>query len=177
MEVEHLWQYNETEHGTGSRGSGGVSSNSGSSGGPDFLSNLCNIADHRLYKIVKWCKSLPLFKNITVFIIIITILFQHFQTKIQNFSCWVHDFSINYFVCFFWRSVMISAQYTHFWRLDSLYEKLPSCGSCGSRTQESFIFTHPQTLSQIGTLRLCYVLSLVLSLTYRIHNYNILYCI
>ncbi|EZA59860.1 Nuclear hormone receptor FTZ-F1 beta [Ooceraea biroi] len=33
---------------------------------PDFLSNLCNIADHRLYKIVKWCKSLPLFKNISI---------------------------------------------------------------------------------------------------------------
>ncbi|XP_044595015.1 nuclear hormone receptor FTZ-F1 beta isoform X1 [Cotesia glomerata] len=33
---------------------------------PDPLSNLCNIADHRLYKIVKWCKSLPLFKNISI---------------------------------------------------------------------------------------------------------------
>lgn len=30
------------------------------------VSNLCNIADHRLYKIVKWCKSLPLFKNISI---------------------------------------------------------------------------------------------------------------
>lgn len=27
---------------------------------------ICNIADHRLYKIVKWCKSLPLFKNISI---------------------------------------------------------------------------------------------------------------
>ncbi|RZF46433.1 hypothetical protein LSTR_LSTR012508 [Laodelphax striatellus] len=58
MEVEHLWQYNEQEN-RPSR-----SSNPGS--GPDFLSNLCNIADHRLYKIVKWCKSLPLFKNISI---------------------------------------------------------------------------------------------------------------
>ena len=32
----------------------------------DYLSSLCSIADHRLYKIVKWCKSLPLFKNIQV---------------------------------------------------------------------------------------------------------------
>ena len=32
----------------------------------DYLSSLCSIADHRLYKIVKWCKSLPLFKNIMV---------------------------------------------------------------------------------------------------------------
>ncbi|EAA05755.5 AGAP009399-PA, partial [Anopheles gambiae str. PEST] len=30
------------------------------------IANLCNIADHRLYKIVKWCKSLPLFKHISV---------------------------------------------------------------------------------------------------------------
>ncbi|XP_046670810.1 nuclear hormone receptor FTZ-F1 beta isoform X2 [Homalodisca vitripennis] len=69
MEVEHLWQYNETEHSSsgssgGGRGAGGGTNHSG--GGPDFLSNLCNIADHRLYKIVKWCKSLPLFKNITI---------------------------------------------------------------------------------------------------------------
>lgn len=27
---------------------------------------LCNMADHRLYKIVKWCKSLPVFKNIHI---------------------------------------------------------------------------------------------------------------
>ncbi|KAK0179581.1 hypothetical protein PV327_005320 [Microctonus hyperodae] len=40
--------------------------NGNSSQQPDFLSNLCNIADHRLYKIVKWCKSLPLFKNISI---------------------------------------------------------------------------------------------------------------
>ena len=33
---------------------------------PDFLQSLCQIADNRLYKIVKWCKSLPLFKNISV---------------------------------------------------------------------------------------------------------------
>ncbi|XP_015126825.1 nuclear hormone receptor FTZ-F1 beta [Diachasma alloeum] len=45
---------------------GGNSSGNGNSQPPDFLSNLCNIADHRLYKIVKWCKSLPLFKNISI---------------------------------------------------------------------------------------------------------------
>lgn len=42
------------------------SANGNPSQHPDFLSNLCNIADHRLYKIVKWCKSLPLFKNISI---------------------------------------------------------------------------------------------------------------
>ncbi|XP_011640199.1 nuclear hormone receptor FTZ-F1 beta isoform X2 [Pogonomyrmex barbatus] len=41
-------------------------SNGNSAQHQDFLSNLCNIADHRLYKIVKWCKSLPLFKNISI---------------------------------------------------------------------------------------------------------------
>ncbi|KOC65370.1 Nuclear hormone receptor FTZ-F1 beta [Habropoda laboriosa] len=44
----------------------GNNSNGNSTQHPDFLSNLCNIADHRLYKIVKWCKSLPLFKNISI---------------------------------------------------------------------------------------------------------------
>lgn len=43
---------------------------SGTTGGVgaanDLLSSLCNIADHRLYKIVKWCKSLPLFRDIAV---------------------------------------------------------------------------------------------------------------
>ena len=44
----------------------GSNTNGNSTQHPDFLSNLCNIADHRLYKIVKWCKSLPLFKNISI---------------------------------------------------------------------------------------------------------------
>ncbi|XP_013778961.2 nuclear hormone receptor FTZ-F1 beta-like [Limulus polyphemus] len=56
LSVEHLWQYsdkdvNKTEEKTSDSNS-------------DFFSNLCNIADNRLYKIVKWCKSLPLFKEI-----------------------------------------------------------------------------------------------------------------
>ncbi|KAE8573251.1 nuclear hormone receptor FTZ-F1 beta [Halyomorpha halys] len=63
MEVEHLWQYNEGEVRGGGRG-GPQSSGGGNS--TDLMANLCNIADHRLYKIVKWCKSLPLFKNISI---------------------------------------------------------------------------------------------------------------
>uniref|UniRef100_A0A1B6DMQ3 Nuclear hormone receptor FTZ-F1 beta n=1 Tax=Clastoptera arizonana TaxID=38151 RepID=A0A1B6DMQ3_9HEMI len=62
MEVEHLWQYNEQEH---KPSSASVPGNNHPNG-QDFLSNLCNIADNRLYKIVKWCKSLPLFKNISI---------------------------------------------------------------------------------------------------------------
>ncbi|XP_077499346.1 uncharacterized protein LOC144110367 [Amblyomma americanum] len=36
----------------------------GADGGPSLLSSICNMADHRLYKIVRWCKSLPLFGDI-----------------------------------------------------------------------------------------------------------------
>lgn len=78
MDVEHLWQYNASELARLNQpappvssaaiaanpllSSAGISSESS----PDLIANLCNIADHRLYKIVKWCKSLPLFKNISV---------------------------------------------------------------------------------------------------------------
>lgn len=67
MDVEHLWQYNESELSRLKSGqASGSTPNPLLAGGPDFLANLCNIADHRLYKIVKWCKSLPLFKNISI---------------------------------------------------------------------------------------------------------------
>jgi nuclear receptor subfamily 5 group A member 3 len=83
MDVEYLWQYNESEltrlnqPATGSTeqsssdaiknnpflASAGVTNDNSN---PDMIATLCKIADHRLYKIVKWCKSLPLFKNISV---------------------------------------------------------------------------------------------------------------
>ncbi|KRT82797.1 nuclear receptor [Oryctes borbonicus] len=85
MDVEHLWHYNESElnklNSEGNSKDGSSSSvpnlsnhpllaGTGLAGSadtnPDFVANLCNIADHRLYKIVKWCKSLPLFKNISI---------------------------------------------------------------------------------------------------------------
>lgn len=82
MDVEHLWHYSEVEltklSNPGKYGSGSsnpltnpllmntkIAANADGENS-DFLQNLCNIADHRLYKIVKWCKSLPLFKNISV---------------------------------------------------------------------------------------------------------------
>ncbi|XP_034233826.1 nuclear hormone receptor FTZ-F1 beta isoform X2 [Thrips palmi] len=48
--------------------SSGSSSSSSSSSSVEAsnLSNLTEIADDRLYKIVKWCKNLPVFKNISV---------------------------------------------------------------------------------------------------------------
>ncbi|XP_014242707.1 nuclear hormone receptor FTZ-F1 beta [Cimex lectularius] len=61
MEVEHLWQYNEADPKLVGRIPRPQSGNP-----TDLMANLCNIADHRLYKIVKWCKSLPLFKNISI---------------------------------------------------------------------------------------------------------------
>ena len=32
----------------------------------NMIQTLTNMADKRLFKLVKWCKSLPLFKNILV---------------------------------------------------------------------------------------------------------------
>lgn len=61
MSVEHLWHYTE-----GDAEKMGDANIKVSDRDPDFFSNLCNIADHRLYKIVKWCKSLPLFRNIQI---------------------------------------------------------------------------------------------------------------
>lgn len=79
MDVEHLWHYNEAELSRLNQPpplnqSSSVATNpllasaglSQSEDNPDLIANLCNVADHRLYKIVKWCKSLPLFKNISV---------------------------------------------------------------------------------------------------------------
>lgn len=81
MDVEYLWQYNESELMKLSQpttsaatsneaiknnpflASAGVTNDNSN---PDMIATLCKIADHRLYKIVKWCKSLPLFKNISV---------------------------------------------------------------------------------------------------------------
>lgn len=89
MDVEHLWKFSEAEinklnqnqmnvsDGNRNDGAGSSAANlasnpllaglaNGDSSNPDLIANLCRIADHRLYKIVKWCKSLPLFKNISV---------------------------------------------------------------------------------------------------------------
>ncbi|XP_041973732.1 nuclear hormone receptor FTZ-F1 beta [Aricia agestis] len=69
MDVEHLWQYNESElphRGSGSNPLLAASGITATAASADFLADLCHVADHRLYKIVKWCKSLPLFKNISI---------------------------------------------------------------------------------------------------------------
>lgn len=93
MDVEHLWKYSESEFSRTNENSsnssmgdasGASSSNTtsatlatnpllasaglanGDDSNPDLIANLCSVADHRLYKIVKWCKSLPLFKHILV---------------------------------------------------------------------------------------------------------------
>ncbi|KAI1289481.1 Nuclear hormone receptor FTZ-F1 beta [Halotydeus destructor] len=67
LSVEHLWHKGRTEVSNENSAENVIKPNQvfdASSG--DFVSNLISIADHRLYKIVKWCKSLPLFKDITM---------------------------------------------------------------------------------------------------------------
>jgi nuclear receptor subfamily 5 group A protein 3 len=75
MNVEYLWQFNDSELNRLNQSSADPASMQNNpilaSAGftcdnPDMIATLCKIADHRLYKIVKWCKSLPLFKNISV---------------------------------------------------------------------------------------------------------------
>ena len=71
LSVEHLWHKDRTEknhynHHKQSSSSSTIQliNEKSNDNGNDFQSTLCNIADHRLYKLVKWCKSLPLFKEI-----------------------------------------------------------------------------------------------------------------
>ncbi|XP_071523010.1 nuclear hormone receptor FTZ-F1 beta-like isoform X4 [Panulirus ornatus] len=64
-DVEHLWHCSESEMAE-LRQSEQAAREAMENNSPDFLNSLCHIADHRLYKIVKWCKSLPLFRHITI---------------------------------------------------------------------------------------------------------------
>ncbi|KAG1714769.1 Nuclear hormone receptor FTZ-F1 beta [Nymphon striatum] len=71
LAVEHLWHYNTNtegskrdEHYNTSPPAQLMNDLAAAETDKQFIANLCNIADHRLFKIVKWCKSLPLFKEI-----------------------------------------------------------------------------------------------------------------
>ena len=69
MSVEHLWQPSGADRvpsPASTQPSGLVAAAAAAAAGAGDYSSLCHIADHRLYKIVKWCKSLPLFKDIHV---------------------------------------------------------------------------------------------------------------
>lgn len=105
MDVEHLWKFNEAEINKLNQNQVSANESSRSDGAgasstlaanpllaglansedtsPDLIANLCNVADHRLYKIVKWCKSLPLFKNISVS--------THFNSKKTEISFWANN--------------------------------------------------------------------------------------
>lgn len=71
MDVEHLWfstssRSNEKDldiPAVNHDHDHGVSS---IPGGENMVQTLTNMADKRLFKLVKWCKSLPLFKNILI---------------------------------------------------------------------------------------------------------------
>ena len=62
MDVEHLWfstsRSNEKDL--------DIPAVNHDHGGENMVQTLTNMADKRLFKLVKWCKSLPLFKNILV---------------------------------------------------------------------------------------------------------------
>lgn len=64
LSVEHLWHNADKESEPMSARNGQERETSISQESTEI--DLCNIADHRLYKIVKWCKSLPLFREIQV---------------------------------------------------------------------------------------------------------------
>ena len=68
MDVEHLWFSGsipmEARSLSGSMPNLANTPSTGDSGKES--QNLTVMADKRLYKLVKWCKSLPLFKNILV---------------------------------------------------------------------------------------------------------------
>lgn len=68
MDVEHLWFSGKPVDGS-MNGRLVVPRNppeSPTSNGVDMVQTLTVMADKRLYKLVKWCKSLPLFKSILV---------------------------------------------------------------------------------------------------------------
>ncbi|KAH9643256.1 hypothetical protein HF086_010532 [Spodoptera exigua] len=76
MDVEHLWQYNESELSRLGKSTGGspsanpllaASGITAHNSSPDFLADLCNIADHRLYKIVKWLGLTPCIERMLSF--------------------------------------------------------------------------------------------------------------
>ncbi len=60
MDVEHLWFSSRPAEVLGRH------SNHGTNPEENMVQTLADMADKRLYKLVKWCKSLPLFKNILV---------------------------------------------------------------------------------------------------------------
>ena len=68
MDVEHLW-FSSQPGGTATNTTSSLinQKEDGSDASEDqMVETLANMADKRLYKLVKWCKSLPLFKNIVV---------------------------------------------------------------------------------------------------------------
>ena len=81
----------------------------------NMIQTLTNMADKRLFKLVKWCKSLPLFKNILVNTIWTSFsaylpkswYFLNFADRRSNFSshqCLVRAFSIFVLLPLNWHS-------------------------------------------------------------------------
>ncbi|XP_015787067.1 nuclear hormone receptor FTZ-F1 beta isoform X1 [Tetranychus urticae] len=67
LDAEHLWHRTQNENKT--INSADQISHSNEENGAhkeDIENDFCNIADRHLYKLVKWCKSLPLFQEISI---------------------------------------------------------------------------------------------------------------
>ena len=64
MDVEHLWFSSSTRPQEEKDMELGLEETI--SPEENMVQTLTNMADKRLFKLVKWCKSLPLFKNILV---------------------------------------------------------------------------------------------------------------
>ena len=64
MDVEHLWF--STRPGGLEKHHSAMAAMEEISSEENMVQTLTNMADKRLFKLVKWCKSLPLFKNILV---------------------------------------------------------------------------------------------------------------
>ena len=63
MDVEHLWFSSSTRP---QEKDMELTMEETISPEENMVQTLTNMADKRLFKLVKWCKSLPLFKNILV---------------------------------------------------------------------------------------------------------------
>jgi hypothetical protein len=66
VECESLWHLSAEVDPLGSLGKTSSTHHGGNPKNADYLAELCSAADRRLYRLVKWCKSLPLFKHIQV---------------------------------------------------------------------------------------------------------------
>ena len=80
MNVEHLWfSTKSTEKNVHNASSLDVTQSDIPE--DNMIQTLTTMADKRLFKLVKWCKSLPLFKNILVSIVTRSVLKEYYIAR------------------------------------------------------------------------------------------------